>query len=98
MLIQWSDFALLSLEEILFWYEMESGRELADSIKRRIDEQVKAYTRPPLTPNSLVDSEIYSNTKRLPIKRLPYVAFLREIRGDLWEIVDIAHTSRKLPK
>ena len=32
------------------------------------------------------------------IKDLPYVAFIRPIQGGVWEVVDIVHTARKLPK
>ena len=65
MVIQWSDFALQSLEDIIIWYEVEAGRNVADSIEGRI---------------------------------FPYVAFIRPIAVDMWEVVDIVHTSRKLPK
>ncbi len=31
----WSDFALQSLEEIIIWYELEAGRQVADSNQPR---------------------------------------------------------------
>jgi hypothetical protein len=41
MAIQWSAFALESLEEIIIWYELEAGRQVADSIQNRIWRQVE---------------------------------------------------------
>ena len=43
-------------------------------------------------------SDIFPDTRRVVIKNLPYVAFIRPIAADVWEVVDIVHTSRKLPK
>ena len=47
---------------------------------------------------SIPKSEIFPDTRKLVISRLPYVAFIRQIDGNVWEVVDIVHTSRKLPK
>jgi len=29
---------------------------------------------------------------------MPYVAFIRALSPAVWEVIDIVHTSRKLPK
>lgn len=95
MAIQWSDFALQSLEEIIIWYEVEAGRNVADSIEGRIFTQIGKME---IFPMSVPVSDIFPDTRRVVIKNLPYVAFIRPIAVDMWEIVDIVHTSRKLPK
>ena len=41
MAMQWSDYALQSLEEIIIWYELEAGRQVADSVQNRIWQQVE---------------------------------------------------------
>ena len=43
-----------------------------------------------------VESEIWNQVEES--NRFPYVAFLREPETDLREVVDVVHTSRKLPK
>jgi len=98
MQIYWSDFAIDSLAEIIVWYELEAGEEIALSIKKRILQQITVYTIPPLTPDSLQNTDIIPNTKKLIIKNLPYIAYLHKASNGDWEIVDIVHTSRKLPK
>jgi plasmid stabilization system protein ParE len=57
MAIQWSDFELQSLEEIVSYYELEVGPQVADAL-----------------------------------------AFIRALSPAVWEVIDIVHTSRKLPK
>lgn len=95
MAIKWSDFALQSLVEIILWYEQEAGRNVADSIENRIFKQVDNID---LFPMRAPESDIFPSTRKLVITNLPYVAFIRNIENDYWEVVDIVHTSRKLPK
>jgi plasmid stabilization system protein ParE len=95
MTIKWSDFALQSLEEIILYYEEEGGRNLADRAELEIWGQVEDSNR---FPEAIQESEIFPGTRRLVIKTSPYVAFIRKIDGDIWEVVDVVHTSRKLPK
>jgi plasmid stabilization system protein ParE len=95
MAIQWSDFALQSLEEIIIWYEVEAGRNVADSVEGRIFTQIEKMD---VFPMSVPVSDIFPHTRRVVIKNLPYVAFIRPIDASIWEVVDIVHTSRKLPK
>jgi plasmid stabilization system protein ParE len=47
MSIQWSDFALQSLEEIILHYEAEGGSELADRVEMEIWSQVADSNRFP---------------------------------------------------
>lgn len=95
MAIQWSDFALQSLEEIILWYELEAGRQVADSIQSRIWLQVEKIDGFAM---SIPASDLFPGTRKLVISNLPYVAFIRTLGGDAWEVVDIVHTARKLPK
>jgi plasmid stabilization system protein ParE len=95
MSIQWSDFALQSLEEIVLHYEAEGGRELADRAEMEIWSQVADSNR---FPDAIQESEIFPGTRRLVIRIFPYVVFIRKIDSDIWEVVDVVHTSRMLPK
>lgn len=95
MAVQWSDFSLQSLEEIIVYYEFEAGRSVAVNIQERIFEQVEKID---MFPMSTSESDIFPGTRKLVISRLTYVAFIRQLDPMLWEVVDIVHTSRKLPK
>ena len=95
MAIRWSDVALESLEEIIIWYELEAGRQVADSIQNRIWRQVEKIDGFAM---SIPASDIFPGTRKLVISNLPYVAFIRQLDGAVWEVVDVVHTSRKLPK
>jgi plasmid stabilization system protein ParE len=95
MSIQWSDFALQSLEEIVLHYEAEGGSELADRAQMEIWSQVADSNR---FPEAIQESEIFLGTRRLVIRIFPYVDFIRKIDSDLWEVLDVVHTSRKLPR
>jgi plasmid stabilization system protein ParE len=95
MAIQWSDFALRSLEEIVLHYEAEGGRELANRAEMEIWSQVEDSNR---FPEAIQESEIFPGTRRLVIRIFPYVVFIRKIELELWEVVDVVHTARMLPK
>ncbi len=95
MALQWSELALQSLEEIIFYYEFEAGRRVADAVEKRLFEQIEMVDRYPM---GFSESEIFPGTRKLVISKLPYVAFIRQIDAQLWEVVDVVHTSRKLPK
>ena len=95
MAMQWSDYALQSLEEIIIWYELEAGRLVADSVQNRIWQQVEKMDAFPM---SVPVSDVFPGTRKLVISNLPYVAFIRQLDGPMWEVVDSVHTARKLPK
>lgn len=95
MAIQWSDFALQSLEEIISYYEQQGGRTLADRAESEIWDQVEKSNN---FPEAIQQSDVLYGTRRLVIRTFPYVAFIRQIESNLWEVVDVVHTSRKLPK
>lgn len=95
MSITWSTEARESLLEILTYYEESVNEDFADSIEDRIIKQVDALNGFEM---SIPESYIFPGTRKLVISKLPYVAFIRELQSGSWEIVDIVHTSRKLPK
>lgn len=95
MAMTWSQAAEDSLFEILNFYELEVSLDFAESIENRIYAQVEKLEG---FEESIPRSDIYPATRKLVISKLPYVAFIRERSKGLWEVVDIVHTSRKLPK
>lgn len=95
MTLQLSELALQSIEEIILYYELEAGRAVADAVERRIFEQIEAIEPCPM---SIPESEIFPGARKLVISKLPYVAFIRQVDAHLWELIDVVHTSRKLPK
>jgi plasmid stabilization system protein ParE len=95
MPISWTLEAEESLAEILKYYELEVSEEFSEVIEDRIFSQVDKLEG---FEESIPRSDIYPNTRKLVISKLPYVAFIRELPSKSWEVVDIVHTSRKLPK
>ena len=95
MSITWSAEARESLLNILTYYEESVNEDFADSIEDRITKQVDALNGFEM---SIPKSDILPGTRKLVISKLPYVAFIRELQSFSWEVVDIVHTSRKLPK
>ena len=77
------------------YYESVGGLPLADRVESEIWNQVEESNR---FPFGIPESEYYPGARKLAIQKFPYVAFLRELETDLWEVVDVVHTSRKLPK
>lgn len=68
---------------------------MTDAIENRIFDQVEKIASFPM---SVPESDLYPGTRKLAFTPLPYVAFIRLIKGNRWEVVDIVHTARKLPK
>ena len=93
--MHWSDFALLSLEEIITYYEFEVSLALANRIETEIFEQIDRIESFPL---AAPESDVFPGTRKLVILNLPYVAFIRQRTDKQWEVVDIVHSARKLPK
>ena len=95
MSIELSELAENSLNEIFDYYIEHAGFNVAEDIEIRILKQIKSITG---FEEAIPKSEIYPGTRKLVISKLPYVAFIRELPSKSWEVVDIVHTSRKLPK
>ena len=49
-------------------------------------------------PEAIQESEIFPGTRRLVIRIFPYVVFIRKTDSGLWEVLDVVHTARMLPK
>jgi plasmid stabilization system protein ParE len=94
MFIKWSDLASESLLEITAYYEEVAGHVVADRAENSILSQVEKIKDFPL---SIEVSKEYPGTRRLVMKVFPYYAFLR-VGEDSIEVVDVVHSSRKLPK
>ena len=75
--------------------EAESGRELANRAEMEIWSQVEDSNR---FPEDIQESEIFQGTRRLVIRIFPYVVFIRKTDSGLWEVLDVVHTARMLPK
>jgi plasmid stabilization system protein ParE len=95
MPITLSTLARESLLEILDYYEVEVSEEFADAIEERITKQIFDLDGFEM---SIPESQILPGTRKLVISKLPYVAFIRQVSVKEWEVVDIIHTSRKIPK
>jgi plasmid stabilization system protein ParE len=95
MSITFSTLARESLLEILDYYEIEVTEEFADAIEKRITKQIFDLDGFEM---SIPESQILPGTRKLVISKLPYVAFIRQVGTKQWEVVDIIHTSRKIPK
>lgn len=95
MPIQLSQLAEDSLDEIASYYASTVNEDFSESIEKRILGQIKALNG---FEKSIPISTIYPNTRKLVISKLPYVVFIRELPSGVWEVVDIVHTSRKMPQ
>ena len=90
-----SELAEDSLDEIVAYYAVTVNEDFSESIENRILDQIDAIDG---FEKSIPVSEIFPTARKLVISKLPYVAFIRERSNGLWEVIDIVHTSRKLPK
>jgi plasmid stabilization system protein ParE len=95
MPIKLSELAEESLDEIVAYYAITVNEDFSESIENRILDQIDAING---FEKSIPVSDIFPSTRKLVISKLPYVAFIRERSNGLWEVVDIVHTSRKIPK
>lgn len=94
MRIVWTDEALDDLEEILAYYYVKAGPRVAESIERRIVEQIEGL--PPF-PERIRKSDRVPGARELVVKRLPYVAFVK-LLPDAIVVLNVVHTARKFPK
>lgn len=95
MPIKLSELAEESLDEIVAYYAITVNEDFSASIESRILDQIEAING---FEKSIPASDIFPSARKLVISKLPYVAFIRERSMGIWEVVDIVHTSRKLPK
>jgi len=95
MPISWTLGTEESLAEILKYYELEVSEEFSEAIEEHIYSQIDKLEG---FEKAIPQSDKYPKTRKLLISKLPYVAFIRELPTGSWEVVDIVHTSRKIPK
>ena len=95
MSIKLSELAEESLDEIVAYYAITVNEDFSETIENRILDQIEAING---FETYIPVSDLLPSTRKLVISKLPYVAFIRERSKGEWEVVDIVHTSRKIPK
>jgi plasmid stabilization system protein ParE len=93
MEIFWTDEALDDLVEIVAYYYTEVSPRTAESVERRIVEQVEGL--PPF-PERIRKSDRISGARELVVNRLPYIVFVK-LLPDSIVVLNVVHTARKFP-
>lgn len=93
MRILWTDEALDDLAEIVAYYTTEVSRRTAESIERRIVEQIEGL--PPF-PERIRISDRVPGARELVVNRLPYVVFVK-LMPEAVVVLNVVHTARKFP-
>lgn len=93
MRILWTDDALDDLAEIVAYYFSEVSPRVAESVQRRIVEQIEGL--PPF-PERIRESNRIHGARELVVNRLPYIVFVK-LTSDAVVVLNIVHTARKFP-
>lgn len=93
MRILWTEEALDDLAEIFTHYVTAANPRTAESIERRIVEQIRGL--PPF-PERIRKSDCVPGTRELVVKRLPYVVFVKLTQDEII-VLNVVHTARKFP-
>jgi len=93
MRILWTEEALDDLAEIVAYYYAEASPRTAESVERRIVEQIEGL--PPF-PERIRKSDRVPGTRELVVNRLPYIVFVK-LTQDTIIVLNVVHTSRKFP-
>lgn len=93
MRILWTDEALDDLAEIVAYYYAEASPRTAESVERRIVEQVESL--PPF-PERIRKSERIPGTRELVVNRLPYIVFVKLTPAAV-VVLNVVHTARRFP-
>jgi plasmid stabilization system protein ParE len=93
MEIFWTDEALDDLVEIVTYYYTEASPRTAESVERRIVEQVEGL--PPF-PERIRKSDRISGARELVVNRLPYIVFVK-LLPDAIVVLNVVHTARRFP-
>ena len=93
MRILWTDEALDDLAEIAAYYYAEASPRTAESVERRIIEQVEGL--PPF-PERVRKSDRVSGARELVVNRLPYIVFV-QLLPDAIVVLNVIHAARKFP-
>jgi toxin ParE1/3/4 len=93
MRILWTEEALDDLAEIVAYYYAEASPRTAESVERRIVEQIEGL--PPF-PERIRKSDRVPGTRELVVNRLPYIVFVK-LTQDTIIVLNVVHTARKFP-
>lgn len=93
MEILWTDEALDDLAEIVAYYYVVASPRTAETVERRIVEQIEGL--PPF-PERIRKSERISGAHELVVNRLPYVVFVK-LLPDAIIVLNVVHTARRFP-
>ena len=93
MRILWTDEALDDLAEIAAYYYAEASPRTAESVERRIVEQIEGL--PPF-PERIRKSDRIPGARELVVNRLPYIVFVKLLE-DAVVVLNVVHTARKFP-
>lgn len=93
MQILWTDEAIDDLAEIVAYYYAEASPRTAESVERRIVEQVEGL--PPF-PERIRKSDRIPGARELVVYRLPYIVFVK-LTPDAVVVLNIVHTAKKFP-
>jgi plasmid stabilization system protein ParE len=93
MKILWTDEALDDLAEIIAYYYAKVSPRTAESVERRIVQQIEGL--PPF-PERIRNSARIPGARELVVNRLPYIVFVK-LQPDAIIVLNIVHTARKFP-
>jgi toxin ParE1/3/4 len=93
MRILWTEEALDDLAEIVAYYYAEASPRTAESVERRIVEQIEGL--PPF-PDRIRKSDRIPGTRELVVNRLPYIVFVKLTQDEII-VLNVVHTARKFP-
>ncbi len=93
MKILWTDEALDDLAEIIAYTCVAASPRTAESVERRIVEQIEGL--PPF-PERIRKSERIPGARELVVNRLPYIVFVK-LLPDVIVVLNVVHTARKFP-
>ncbi len=93
MRILWTEEALDDLAEIVAYYYTEASPRTAESVERRIVEQIEGL--PPF-PERIRKSDRILGTRELVVNRLPYIVFVKLTQDEII-VLNVVHTARKFP-
>ncbi|HRO59451.1 MAG TPA: type II toxin-antitoxin system RelE/ParE family toxin [Burkholderiaceae bacterium] len=94
MEVFWTDEALDDLEKILAYYSQEAGPKTAEAVEKRIVAEIEALRT---FPKRIRASSRIAGTRKLVVRRLPYIAFVKLVAEGI-VVLDIVHAARRFPE
>jgi len=93
MRVVWTDEAIADLANIVVYYAELAGAATAEAIENRIASQIEKLRDYPMQTG---ESERVPGAREAVIQRLPYVAFVRVLDGEV-QVLNVVHTARRFP-